>query len=88
MPRDLCWNGNARHRVKTASRSRRIPSLAGAQGRHRRSGPTPEESQRTACQVAVGDPEGPRLRTGGKLDINLVIRRGRRRLAARARARS
>jgi hypothetical protein len=87
--RDLCWNGSAHHRAKTSSRSRRIRGLTGARGRvsqreaaivaaalHQKC-----RSEQLAClqsEIQRGLDSGP----ARELDINHLIRRGRRWLAA------
>ena len=63
-----------------AYRSRKAAILAAVRHQKRRS----EQLARLRSEIQKGLDSAP----AGKLDIDLVIRRGRRRLAARARARS
>jgi putative addiction module CopG family antidote len=65
---------------KGAYRSRKAAIVAAVLHQKRRS----EQLARLRSEIQKGLDSAP----AGKLDINLVIRRGRRRLAARARARS
>jgi putative addiction module CopG family antidote len=65
---------------KGAYRSRKAAILAAVRHQKRRS----EQLARLRSEIQKGLDSAP----AGKLDIDLVIRRGRRRLAARARARS
>ena len=68
------------HVRKGAYRSRKAAIVAAVLHQKRRS----EQLATLRSEIQKGLDSAP----AGKLDINLVIRRGRRRLAARARARS